>query len=482
MPAALDVLLAALPIALVAGLLALRVKPIPAILITIGVTLALSFRFAMTPETLADSIQSLLPVTITVVLIIFGGIMLAEFLSVSGAQEKIGGWLAGATHGRDRAVLLLGLGITPLAESIIGWGVGVIIGVPLFMRIGLNATKSATLGLLALVVAPWGSLAPGIIVMSEIGGVDLRALGVWSAILNLPALLILGIAISIVGMGARGALRMAGETLGTVLIMWLALVAANAWLGVPLAGVLASFAAIAVVLVLARLRGPIPSMGRDTLASLMPYLLLVVGLLLTTAVAAVFDLGAFGDVASSPALWLLVAAASAPLLLGTGRADATTSVRRALVLFWPVTVVTILFITFGGLLSANGMTSTLAQAAAMLGTGFLLVIPVIGFIGGYVTASNTAVSAMFAGGVAEAAGSLGANPAVALAAQNVSTGAAVMTAPSRVALAISVADGLRRSGEEAARPAKAIATVLIANAAIMVTLAPLTLLLATASF
>ena len=480
MPEPLHIGLAILPIALIATLLAMRVRPIPAVLGVIGVTLALWQWFPVTADAFATTTHSLLLVTVAVILIIFGGIVLAEFLAVSGAQEKIGGWLGAAAHGRDRAVLLLGLGVTPLAESIIGWGVGVIIGIPLLMRIGMSATKAASIALLGIIVAPWGSLGPGLLVMAEMSGVTLRDVGVWSAILSLPAVLVLGIAVSIVGMGRRVALRMSGETLATVLTIWLVLMATNAWVSVPLGGVLASFAGIVCVLGMARLRGgPIPGMRRDTVVSLLPYLLLIVGLLAMTGLDALLELGAWGGVLTSPALWLLVAAASAPLLLSMTAADAWASTRRALTRFWPVALITVLFIAFGGILAANGMTSTLADAAAGLGTGFLLIVPLIGFVGGYVTASNTATAAMFASGVTSAAGGLGASAMVALGAQNVATGAAVMTSPSRVALAISVADGLRRDVEPPADPVRIIVTVLIANAAIIVVLAPLTLVLAT---
>ncbi|TQL40441.1 lactate permease [Homoserinimonas aerilata] len=478
----IHLLLAALPIALIAGLLALRVKPVPAVLGTIAVTLALSIWFPITPAALESTAHSLLLLTVAVVLIIFGGILLAEFLAVSGAQERIGGWLGSASHGRDRAVLLLGLGVTPLAESIIGWGVGVIIGIPLLMRVGLTATKAATIGLLSIVLAPWGSLGPGLLVMAEMSGHSLRDVGVWSAVLNLPVLLVMGIIMSIVGMGRRGALRMAGETLTVVFATWGALIATNAWVSVPLGGILASLAACVTVLLLARLRGgPIPAMRRETVRSLLPYILLIGAMLAMTALTSVVDLGAASAVLTSPALWLLVSAAAAPALLGIGRADATASIRSGLRLFWPVCVVTVLFIVFGGLLAANGMSTTLAQGAAMLGGGFLLVVPAIGLIGGYVTASNTATAAMFAAGVSNATVALGANPLVALGAQNIATGAAVMISPSRVALALSVANGLRRDTDAAVDAGRVIRTALIANGVVLVLLAPLTLLLATAT-
>jgi len=292
-------------------------------------------------------------------------------------------------------------------------------------------------------------------------------------------LLVMGAGIAIVGMGRRGALRMSGETLVTVLVLWAALVATNAWVSVPLGGILASLAGSAAVLLMARLRGgPIAAMRRDTVRSLQPYILLIGAMLAMTSLSALVDLGPAAGVLTSPALWLLVSAASAPLLLGIGKTDAATSMRSGLRLFWPVCALTVLFIVFGGLLAANGMSTVLAQGAATLGGGFLLVVPVIGLIGGYVTTSNTATAAMFAAGVTDATVALGANPLVALGAQNVATGAGVMISPSRVALAVSVAEGLRRGDDAPVDAVRVVKTALIANGAVLALLAPLTLLLA----
>jgi lactate permease len=477
----LDTLLAALPIVLVALLLALRMRPTPAVLIAIAVTVPLSIaRFPIDGAVAGGILGSLVPISIAVVVIIFGGVLLAEYLETVGGQDSIGEWLRAASHSQDRAVVLIGLGITPFAESIIGWGLGLITAAPLLLRIGLTRTRAASVALLGLVLCPWGSLGPGNMLMAQLGGIDYRALSIWSAWFSLPVLLVMGAAVLLVGLGTKRALRMAPETLAMLTAMWLVLVGMNVFVSPPLSGILASLAGILTVLGFARLRGGrLLAPDAATMRSLYPYGLLVVAMLAATGLDAVLPLGAVGEVLTNPAIWLLVAAFSVPLFFRTPRAVSRLVIGRASRRFWPVALTTILFIGFGGLLAVNGMSGQLADAAASLGAGFLLLTPAIGFIGGYVTASSSASAAMFTSGVTHAALGLGANPVVALAAQNVATAAAVMTSPSRVSLAISlVTDAGGDRHPEPVDPRRILLHVLGANAVVLLILAPLSLLFA----
>ncbi|MCW4385473.1 L-lactate permease [Salinibacterium sp. SYSU T00001] len=474
----IDLALAALPIVLVAVLLACRLEPIPVVIGVIAATLVLSFRFPLTWDAIESTGGRLLPITLAVSLIILGGVLLAETLAASGAQTRIGAWLEAAAQGRERALLLIGLTIGPLAESLIGWGIGIIVAAPLLIQIGLSATRAATIALLGMVVAPWGSLAPGLLVSSQLGGEDFREVGIWTALFNLPVLLVMAATIAIVGMGWRVAVRRSPEVLSTALVMWLVLLASNLWISVPLSGALSSLAGAAWLLVLARIRGGgMPAMDRATTRSLLPYALLVTSLLSMTAFTSLVPLGAASAVLTSPALWLLVTAVVTPALLGLDREGATTGLVRGLRLFVPVWLVTVLFIVLGALLAANGMAETLSDGAAMLGTGFLLVVPLMGFLGGYTTASNTAIASMFSAGISHVSLAIDASPAMVLGSQNASGGAAVISSPARVALASAIANDNRVSGTERADVRFAMVAVLAANAVILVILSPITFLL-----
>ncbi|WP_166870702.1 L-lactate permease [Salinibacterium sp. ZJ450] len=471
----LDTLLALIPLVLLVTLLALRMKPVPAALIVIALTGVLTgIRFPIDPGLFDDVVPSLWPVALSVLVIIFGGVLLAEYLGTVGAQDAIGDWLRAAAHTPDRAVLLIGLGVAPFVESIVGWGLGVVASVPLLLRLGLTPTKAASIGLLGIVLGPWGSLGPGNIIMAELGAVDYVQLGVVSALFSLPVLLVGGIAILLVGVGWRRARSMLLEALVTVLVMWLILIAVNLAFGPPLGGVIASLGAIAILMLFARLRGGRAfTPDRFTVRSLYPYLVLIVTLLLAIAVDRLFPLGVWGDILANPAIWMLLAAFSTPLFFRLPWAQSLSVVTVSLKRFAPVTLTTLLFIGFGGLLSVNGMSARLSDAAASLGLGFLALIPVIGFVGGYITASSTATAAMFASGISHAAVALGTDQLAALSVQNVASGSAVMTSPSRVALAVSLTEDAVAQGRAPADPAVVMRHVLLANLIVVLLLAPL---------
>lgn len=440
---ALELVLAALPIVAIVVLLILRVAALHAVLACIALTLALFPWFPIAGQALLERAQSLSVAALSAVFIMLGGIWLSEMLAAAGAQERISAWLSGAAQTHDRTVLLLGLGIAPLAESIIGYGVGLITTVPLLMRIGLTATKAATIGLLGLVVAPWGSMGPALLISAGMSGLPLRDIGVWTAVLDLPVLIVMGVAMAFVGLGGRRGSRMLGEVLVVTLLMWLALLAVDLWVTPLLGGVVASVVGIAAFIALAGIRGSrAHRMDRGTARAFTPYGALIAALVLATVLGMVLDLGAWHALITSPGLWIMVVASATPLILRMPRSTASIAVRRGTRMWLPICSVTLLFIGFGALLSVNGMSAALAAGAASLGGAFLVLVPAIGALSGYVTNSGSASSAIAAVPITDAAHALGANPAIALGALNVSAAMAIMLCPARLVIAEGVANGI----------------------------------------
>lgn len=474
-----DLLLAALPILVLIALLAFRVRPLTAVATTLALTLVLSFRFPVGAQDTVELGQRLSGVTASVVLIMYGGILLSEMLSASGAQDLISGWLTAAAGTPERAILLMGFTVTPLVESVIGWGVGVIVGVPLLRRAGLDATRAATIALLGLTLCPWGSLAPGLLVVREMSGTVFSELGFWIGLFNLPVFIVMSVAIALVGVGRRGLLRMLPEILVTVAVMWGVLLATNLWITPALAGIFSASAGICTLLACSRLRGPLPRMSRATRRAFSPYATLILAMLAVLTLAAIFDFGEWRGALTSPGLWLIVTAAVTPALVGLARADVGVVVLRGTRVWFPVCLVTVLFIAFGGLLSANGMGDTLADGAARLGAGFLLLMPAVGMLAGYLTGSNTSAAAMFSLGTTHASTALGASPLITLGSQTAAVGSAVMASPARVALSVGIADSLRTPDEPRTDQRRVMATVLLANLIVVAILTPLVPLAAT---
>jgi lactate permease len=435
--------LAAVPILVTLGLLGARVKALYAG----GVALAAAalvafFAFPTAPAMLGRAGAHMLPTMVELAAILLGGILLSELMTRTGAQQRLGEWISGACGTPTRALLLIMLGVTPFAESLTGFGIGVVVAIPLLRQLGLAPAKAAVVGLLGLVTVPWGSLAPGSLVAAQLGGVDFQDLGVVSALLSAPVFAICATAALAVTFGLR---RSLADLLLAVGTLWVTVWAVNVFIGPPLAGVLGALAVISVLLVTARLREPASAPDRavptqSAWRALAPYGFLVAGLLVSRAAldAAGIDEG-WWAVLAGPGGWLLVTCALAPWLLGEEAAVLAPALRTAVARWWQVALTTAVFVALGTLLTATGMSDALAHAAAALGPAYLLLAPWIGAASGFLTGSNTGANAMFAASQAATAHALG-YPAVQLVGvQNVSAALASGAAVARIVLAAQLA-------------------------------------------
>ncbi|EFV91440.1 putative L-lactate permease, partial [Dietzia cinnamea P4] len=203
------------PVIAVLVLLALRVPSLTAgaaglVAALLGAVTA----FRPDDDEVLTAVAQLGPTVLEVALILLGGVLLATALSATGSRDHIAGWLERIGSGGDRvpAILLLVFGLTPFMESVTGFGLGVVITAPLLVRMGLSPVKAVVVGLLGLVLVPWGSLGPGTLVAAELGGQDVDALGYWSALLSLPVFVVSMMTVLVVVTGRTPRHRGAGRS------------------------------------------------------------------------------------------------------------------------------------------------------------------------------------------------------------------------------------------------------------------------------
>ncbi len=433
--------LAAIPLVVACVLLGFGVGAVRAALASVVcAALVAVFAFPVPAARAWSTAGSLGPITVEVLVILLGGVVLSEFLSESWVQRQLAGWVQQCCADSGRAVLLIVLGITPFAESVTGFGIGVVVAVPLLRHIGLPATKSAVLGLLGLVIVPWGALAPGTLIAAQLGGVGFDELGVRSAALSGPVFVLIGAAALIVACGWRRAVGYLPDLAVVAGALWAAVWGANLLLGTPLAGVIGGLTGVVTALGLSRLRDRVSlRVDAATWWALRPYALLVTGLLVSSV--AVRAVGAHGvwELAASPATWLVLTCLATPLLVGLRGPRLRAATRTAVGRWRPIAGATALFLILGGVLTATGMSAALAEAASRLGPAYLLLVPAVGGLGGFIAGSNTGANAMFAASQAQAAHALGAATTQVLATQNVAASLLTMAAPPRVALAATLA-------------------------------------------
>lgn len=474
-------LLASTPIVCACVLLALGIRSTIAASAAVVAAIVVSWlAFPISAASAAEIISSLGPVVIEVLLIILGGVLLGGLLRASGAQAVISEWVEKACSNPQRAVLLVVLGITAFAESVTGFGLGVIVGIPILLHFGLTPARAATVGLLGLVSGAWGSLAPGTLVAAELGNVSFQALGTWSAVFNLPVLLIMSLTSLVVAFGFRRAAPYMPHAIGVSLLMWGVLIGFNYFVSVPLAGVAGSLTGMAATLLIARFRdGSRASLRGPIRRAVLPYTVLIFGLLSTSLLLDAFDGEGLVEYVASPATWLLMTCALTPALVGMANRRLPRLFLEGLGAWWTIGYATSAFLVLGGLLAASGMSSTLAGFASQMGPAYLALIPVVGGLGGFITGSNTGSAAMFSTSTVEAAEQLDSSRLIALAGQNAAASVTFMAAAPRVALAITIAGGGKSEAEHTPISFGSVfRPVVLANAGVVAILGIAVLLLA----
>ena len=431
-------LLSALPVVSVIAALLAGWRSLYAALVGVAAALlAIAMAFAQPASLWVAAAIQWAPVLLEVVLIVGGGLLLSEVLRQSGAQKALADWLLVRAGSGTGAVLLVVHGITPFAESVTGFGVGVTIGIPLLAYFGLPARKVALIGLLGLCAVPWGSMGPGTLVAATMADLPFKDLGQASALVSM-------IPFAITGMVAAGLASAPGrlslallQGLLSGLLLTAAVALMNAVAGTAPAGALGALVVVGFHLL--RMRRPqqaqpLHSLGRRGLAA---YALLLGGVLVAGVLVRALGLPGLWHGLASPGLWLLLASG----FFARGLPE-RESLQRVWCSWAQVAPVTALFITLGVLMAVSGMAAQLAHALAQSGPLYLLAAPFVGALGGFVTGSNTGANAMFAATQAEIARALNAPLLPFMAVHNVSASLLLMASPGKVEMAVQlVAEG-----------------------------------------
>ncbi|WP_451984206.1 L-lactate permease [Azospirillum endophyticum] len=360
-----------------------------------------------------------------------------------------------AQENRRRAVFVACFLVGPFAESVTGFGVGLVVALAMLRHLGLPPVQSAALGLFSQVLAAWGAMGVGSRVGAELIGLSFTELGTASALLMavvLPCLLPVFWGL-IRSCGLRSSLRERASDVALLLclagLIWLT----NLFVAPELGGGLAT-----AVLLLA-VEGPrLLRSGADIrrLAGLLwPYGLLIAGLMATRLLPPLSDwtgrwlvLDPFGGLAPlallrHPATWLVLI--SGILLSGLPGADARTLVLGALRAALVPMAATLVFVEFATFMAASGGAAMFGDAwRAVAGPFAVLASPVFGAAAGMLTGSNTASNALMMTIQLSLAAESGLPPILIAAIQTVSGSICTMLTPGRIVLAAGLV-GLERA-------------------------------------
>jgi L-lactate permease len=145
--------------------------------------------------------------------------------------------------------------------------------------------------------------------------------------------------------------------------------------------------------------------------------------------------------------WILVSLLAVLVWLRAGWAQFKAAVKRSATQMWGALLVAPIIFGLAQVFNYSGMASTLAHGFAQVGTWFILLAPLLGWIGVALSGSNTSTNALF-GGFQYAVGGLLHMPLLLLPSLN-STGAEVgkPIAPQTTSVGVSTTSYVRREGE-----------------------------------
>ena len=449
-------LLAAAPVFAVVLAIGLRASSRTAALSGLAVAAVVTaIGFPVSWRTLAAAGWEWAPTGVEVMLILAGGICFAEAGRATGIQDTISRWVQRAFGTGVAPVLGIVHGLTPLTESVTGYGVGAAIAVPLILALGVPGPRAAAVSLCGLCTVPWGSMGPGTLIGAQLGGVTLDEIGVASALFTLPVTIATGIgaALLVAAPEGRWCAALAGAGSGTLLAA--GILAANLAVGTPPAGALGAVLTLGVHAAIRRLRARATTAGSGAVGgaggpertagepgelsrAAVPYGVVLGGMLVAHTVfrlAPSVPAGVRG-VLGSPAWWLACAIA---VIFLTRDADRREILRGAGRMWARVAPPTAVFLLLGILMSTAGMSQAIAGALAALGTPVVLALPFLAGFSGFITGSNTGANALAAASQGEVARALALDAPLVMGAHNAAASVAVMSAPARVELAAQLA-------------------------------------------
>ncbi len=415
--------------------------------------------------------------TLNVAYVMLGGVFLFQVLRAGGALDIIASAVTKALPNSMHCLFALVFGVSVFFESATGFGVGIIVSAPLFLAMGYQPIKAAVLALLGQGAVPWGALAIGTIVGSDLSGVSADRLGELAALIGYPFLLICGMA----------ALLISGEwqqhrkhVLLSWLVAYVSVLSALLWLfsitvGSEMAGCLAGIIVVLFAVAI-NYRRRLPGKTTGLPAAIMPFVLLLFSLLASRLHVPTGELlksvqTKIGEFMFTPiyhaGFWLLMAGLCGLALFPAARSSWQQTIWRSAKQWLTATLAVGGFLLFGQLMAAAGMTAIMAQAgAAVAGNYYAAVIPFIGGLGGFLTASNTSSNALFMTLQTDAAAKIGMPVDIAAALQNASGSNTTLASPGRLVFAASVA-GTAGAESELLRQVLPVAVAGVLSAVVM---------------
>lgn len=394
--------------------------------------------------------------TSVIAYIFFFGIFLFHLMDRAGAINGIASSITKATNDKIYQILILALGLSPLLESVSGFGLAVIVIAPLLIALGFSPMKSSLIALISLCIIPWGTLAMGTIIGATLGNVHLDKMGMGSALMCIPIYVYYAILVVYIGVGFSALKKRIFTIVFVGFLLGASVWLCNRFVSVELAGLFGSLTVISVIFFIIKQSNRTYGTSKsekelNNIKNITPYLLLIVLLFTSRIVTPLknylsssftltiekyhFEL----SILYSPGFFLFIVCIFTIFLYRLHLSVIRDSVISTFRKCYPVIITTFLYVVVSEIMSEAKMIQLLSSLAAQtFGQLYLFISPLVGATGGFLTGSNTASNTMFIRLQTETALQIGMSPILVACSQNVSSSLMTMVNPSRVALSCSV--------------------------------------------
>ncbi len=407
-------------------------------------------QFALGPSAVLHAIVQGAVNTIGLAYVLLGGVFLYQVLSAGKALDRISTWIEHLVPHPVHQIFVIVYGVSVFFESATGFGVGIIVTAPLLMALGYDPVRSAVLALIGQCAVTWGALAVGTVLGSELSGVDAGRIGTLGAAFSFPYVVASGVVALYVSRQHKPLRFSLSWLLAYALTLSIVLAVVSHWLGVELAGCFAGLAVVALGCAACRSRTLRPERGITS--AIAPLGVLVLSLLLSRlhpdiqsslksiAPIRVPDWDFALSPLYHPGSLLLLAATVGLLVLPDARRKSGQLIQASTIQWCKAAAAVLGFLALGQLMLEAGMTNVIADSIISgAGAFYPAVIPLIGGIGGFITASNAASNALFMNLQMTAAEQLGLNQDLVATAQNVAGSNMTLASPGRLIFAATIA-------------------------------------------
>lgn len=424
--------------------------------------------FGVTLLAAADGVLTTLPL----LLVVLTGIFLSTLLTATGALARIVGWFKGAAgdaHGRN---VLITFGVANFME-----GAGMIaepVIAPMLAAAGLSPAGSAALSIIGYAGLMTLEMA-GIIVtvLSLVTGLPVASLGTPAGWLSIPAMIAMALCVPPFLPAGAWQLRPLAVILAAALLAGLTGLAACAFVGVPVSGILAGLAVICAFVLFGagRLR-----LQERIFSDLAPFALLLVCLLSVNIVPAVrtltfdrlvlkIDFVPVHTITFRPLfsayLYLFLAFLVSIRLQRVPKEGLKAIVRSAFQKGWRAFAAMGIFGAMGQIISYTGYKAGFSEIdpafnipwiisqglAHHTGALYPFFVPLLGWVGTFLTGYGVASLMLFGKLQVQAAALLDVSAAWLSAALAVGSSVGSISSPFKVALAASMCGAIGREGE-----------------------------------